>query len=256
MDHVDLVHDGDRAGPLVLLRHGESTANAADVFAGWQDVPLTPRGEREAAAAGRSLVAHGLAPDVVHTSLLGRAVRTAELALDAAGLRGVPVRRTWRLNERHYGTLQGRPRAAVRAEVGDDLLQHWRRSYTGAPPPLPAGDPRAAHRDPRYRSVDPADLPTRESLADVRARLTPYWRDSVVPDLVAGRCVLLVSHGNALRALRMHLDGLGVDRVPAADVPTGVPVQVDLDAGCLPLVTGQHWPPLAPERETQGAGRS
>lgn len=183
-------------------------------------------------------------------------MRTAELALAAADLGPVPVRRTWRLNERHYGTLQGRPRAAVRSEVGEDLLHHWRRSYTGAPPPLPPGDPRAAHRDPRYRSIDLEDLPARESIADVRARLIPYWRDAVVPDLVAGRCVLLVSHGNALRALRMHLDGLGADRVPTSDIPTGTPVRVDLDAGCLPLVTGEHWLPLAPDRETQGAGRA
>ena len=246
-------HDGfppplDRGRPtpgtLVLLRHGETTANAADSFSGWLDVPLSERGEREAAAAGGLLADHGLVPAAVHASVLSRAVRTAEIALAVLGRRWVPVRQTWRLNERHYGVLQGRSRTEVCDDVGEEQLTRWRRSYTAAPPPLPPGDPTHPARDRRYRSCDPAELPATESLADVRRRLVPYWREAIAPDLHAGRCTLVVAHGNSLRALRMHLEGLGPDRVPIEEIPTGLPVRFDLDADCLPLVPGGTplWP--------------
>jgi 2,3-bisphosphoglycerate-dependent phosphoglycerate mutase len=223
---------------LVLLRHGESTANAENIFSGWLDVPLSARGKCEAALSGALLAEHGLVPDVVHTSVLSRAFRTADLVLAVLDRRWVPVRRSWRLNERHYGLLQGRTREAVRVEVGEEILSRWRRSYECAPPPLPAGDPSHPRHDPRYRSCDEAALPSTESLADVRHRLVPYWREAIAPDLHAGRCTLVVAHGNSLRALIMHLEGLAPDRVPASEIPTGVPLRYDLDMNCLPLVPG------------------
>lgn len=218
---------------LVLLRHGESLANASGVFSGWRDDPLTDQGEQEAAAAGQMLAEQQLLPDVVHTSVLNRTIRTAELVLAAMGRSWIPVHRSWRLNERHYGALQGRNKAQLKAEVGDDAFTRWRRTFTGTPPPL-EDDHAEAARDPRYAHLPPDLLPTTESLADVVARLLPYWYDNLVPDLRAGHTSLVVGHGNSLRALIMHLDDLTREQVEDLNMPTGIPLVYDLD---------QHWKP-------------
>lgn len=220
---------------LVLLRHGQSTANAEDTFGGWLDVPLTERGRQEARTAGKLLAAHDLLPGVVHTSLLHRAIDTAGLALSVLGLEHCPARRSWRLNERHYGLLQGRSRKAVRVEFGDEKYRLWRRSYDIAPPP---GEPAFAGG------------PRTEALSDVRARVAPYWTDSLAPDVLAGRVTLVVAHGNSLRALCMELDGLGADEVSGLNVPTGVPLRYDFDDDLRPLVRGGSY--LDPERAAAG----
>jgi 2,3-bisphosphoglycerate-dependent phosphoglycerate mutase len=213
---------------LVLLRHGQSTWNEQNLFTGWTDVDLTPRGEAEAAEAGELLAAEaGIDLRVVHTSLLTRAIRTADIALHAAHLSWLPVRRHWRLNERHYGALQGLNKKETAEQHGTELLNAWRRGYATPPPPLPAGDDRLATGDPRYRDV-PADvLPATECLADVVARTVPYWEDAIVPDLLAegprGGAVLVVAHGNSLRALRKHLEGIDDDTIVGLEVPTGIP---------------------------------
>ncbi|GAB2965271.1 2,3-bisphosphoglycerate-dependent phosphoglycerate mutase [Amycolatopsis acidiphila] len=231
---------------LVLLRHGQSTANADDTFAGWLDVPLTERGRWEARNAGKLLAGHGLLPDVVHTSLLHRAIDTAELVLSALGRENCPVRRSRRLNERHYGLLQGRSRKAVRAEFGDEAYRLWRRSYDVAPPP---GEP-ATPGGPRT-----------EALSDVRARVAPYWAGRLAPDVRAGRVTLVVAHGNSLRALCMLLDGLGPDEVSRLNVPTGVPLRYDFDDELEPVPRGGTYldPDLAAagvaEVLAQGGGR-
>jgi 2,3-bisphosphoglycerate-dependent phosphoglycerate mutase len=213
---------------LVLLRHGQSTWNAANLFTGWVDVDLTATGEEEAATAGRLLAREpGLDLATVHTSLLTRAVRTAEIALHEAGRSWLPVRRHWRLNERHYGALQGLDKKAVRAEHGDEQLQAWRRGYDTPPPPLPPGDDRHPAADPRYRDVPAEALPATECLADVVRRVIPYWQDVVVPDLLThgarGGAVLIVAHGNSLRALRKHLDGISEADIVGLEIPTGFP---------------------------------
>jgi len=236
---------------LLLLRHGQSEANSADSYSGWLDVPLSARGRREAVRAGELLLEHGLLPDVVHTSLLSRAIDTADLTLAALRRPRVLTRRSWRLNERHYGTLQGRSRAAVRAEVGDELFDRWRRSYDAAPPPLPAEDPTAAWRDPRYASQPAAVLPATEALCDVRARVLPYWRDVIAADLRADRLPLVVAHGNSLRALIMHLDDLTPEEIRSVNVPTGVPLRYDLDARLRPRVRGGTY--LDPQAAAAGA---
>ncbi len=214
---------------LILLRHGESDWNLKNLFTGWVDVDLTATGVAEGGRAGQLLVEHGLLPDVLHTSLLRRAIRTAQLALDVADRQWIPVRRSWRLNERHYGALQGKDKAAVRAEFGDEQFMLWRRSYDVPPPELAADDPYSQVGDPRY-----ADLlestPRTECLADVVARMLPYWYDAIVPDLRTGKTVLIVAHGNSLRALIKHLDGLSDDAVVSLNVPTGIPLRYELDA--------------------------
>jgi len=219
---------------LVLLRHGQSTWNAANLFTGWHDVELTPRGEAEATAAGALLAGEdGLDLRVVHTSLLTRAIRTADLALAAAGRSWLPVRRHWRLNERHYGALQGLDKKEVAATYGTDQLHGWRRGYATPPPALPDGDPRHPSGDPRYRDVPTEVLPSTECLADVVARAVPYWEDAIVPDLLAtsarAGAVLVVAHGNSLRALRKHLEGIGDDEITALEIPTGIPFRYRLD---------------------------
>lgn len=231
------------AGPpgtrvLLLLRHGESTANARDVFGGWLDYPLTARGRTQASDAGRLIRAAGLTPAAVHTSLLTRAVDTAEAVLAEASSPAQTVSRSWRLNERHYGALQGRSRVAVRAEFGDESFGRWRRSYEAVPPPIGDGDPTHPRRDPRYAEVPSEDLPTTESLADVRARLLPYWRNSIAADLAACRVTLVVAHGNSLRALCMILDDLSPEQVRSLHIPTGVALRYDLDEALVPRVPG------------------
>jgi 2,3-bisphosphoglycerate-dependent phosphoglycerate mutase len=219
---------------LVLLRHGQSLWNAENLFTGWYDVDLTDQGEEEARAAGRLLAAESrLDLRVVHTSLLTRAVRTAQLTLETADRVWLPARRHWRLNERHYGALQGLNKKETAARYGDTQVKEWRRSYATPPPPVERGEPHDPAGDPRYRDV-PADvLPLTECLADVVARAVPYWADAIVPDLLAegarGGTVLVVAHGNSLRALRKHIEGIGDDAIVDLEIPTGIPYRYVFD---------------------------
>ncbi len=213
---------------LVLLRHGESEWNKKNLFTGWVDVGLSATGEDEARRGGELLAEQRLLPDVVHTSLLRRAIRTCEITLEVADRQWIPVRRSWRLNERHYGALQGKDKAAVRNEFGDEQFMLWRRSYDIPPPPLADDDEHSQVGDPRYADLLEA-VPRSECLANVLDRLLPYWYDALVPDLRGGLNVLVVAHGNSLRALIKHLDGLSDDAVVALNVPTGIPLHYDLD---------------------------
>jgi 2,3-bisphosphoglycerate-dependent phosphoglycerate mutase len=220
---------------LVLLRHGQSQWNEKDLFTGWIDVDLTPRGEAEARAGGRAMAAAGVRPTIVHTSLLTRAIRTADLALEELGRLWVPVRRSWRLNERHYGDLQARNKAETRARYGEEQFLAWRRSYATPPPPLPDGDERSSRGDPRYAGLPPEVIPATECLADVVVRLLPWWQDAIGPDLLAGHVVLVAAHGNSLRALRKHLDGISDADIVALELPTGVPTVYELDRDLRPV---------------------
>jgi 2,3-bisphosphoglycerate-dependent phosphoglycerate mutase len=222
-------------GTLVLLRHGESEWNAKNLFTGWVDVPLSVRGEREAARCGELMSEAGLEPDVVHTSLLRRAISTAHLALDAADRHWIPVRRDWRLNERHYGALQGMNKAQIRAEYGDQQFALWRRSYGTRPPPIERGSAFSQDKDPRYAGVD---VPTTECLADVVARMMPYWESFIVPELRAGCTVLVSAHGNSLRALVKHLDGIDDQTIAGVNIPTGIPLRYDFDDQLRPVTAG------------------
>lgn len=223
---------------LLLLRHGESEWNAKNLFTGWADVDLSPCGEDQARTAGRLLGEAGALPTVAHTSVLTRAVRTTGLALEAAGRGWVPVARHWRLNERHYGALQGREKRAVRREYGEQRFRQWRRSYDAAPP-ADAGDVAAVAGDPRY--IGAAREIRTESLADVIARLLPYWYDALVPDLRAGHTVLVVAHSNSLRALAAHLDRLSPAEVLELNIPTGIPLRYDLGADLRPIERGGRY---------------
>ena len=228
-------------GTLVLLRHGESEWNKANLFTGWVDVALSENGRAEAARGGELLVEHGLLPDVAHTSVLKRAISTAELALAAADRQWIPVKRSWRLNERHYGALQGKDKAATLAEYGEEQFMTWRRSYDVPPPPIEAGSEYAQDGDARYLMLPPEVRPTTECLADVVVRMLPYWYDSIVPDLRAGATVLVAAHGNSLRALVKHLDGMGEDEVVGLNIPTGVPLRYDLDEDLRPVRPGGEY---------------
>lgn len=220
---------------LVLLRHGESTWNQENLFTGWTDVPLSPRGIEEARAAGRLMREEGLAFDIVFTSLLARAIRTAELALEEMGLSWLPVERSWRLNERHYGALQGLNKKELAARYGSDQVFRWRRSYDEPPPPLAPDDPRHPRHDPRYRFLPPEVLPATECLKDVVARMLPYWQDAIGPRLLEGKRVLVVAHGNSLRALVKHLDAIPDDAIAELNIPTGIPLLYQLDADLRPI---------------------
>jgi 2,3-bisphosphoglycerate-dependent phosphoglycerate mutase len=225
---------------LILLRHGESEWNKKNLFTGWVDVDLSAAGEAEGRRGGELLAEHELAPDVMHTSLLRRAIRTGQIALDVVDRLWIPVRRTWRLNERHYGALQGKDKAQVRAEFGDEQFMLWRRSYDVPPPPLPDDDKFSQAGDPRYADLLDA-LPRSECLKDVLARVLPYWYDAIVPDLRIGRTVLLAAHGNSLRALIKYLDGLSDEEVVTLNVPTGIPLRYELDAATLrPTGRGEY----------------
>jgi 2,3-bisphosphoglycerate-dependent phosphoglycerate mutase len=237
---------------LLLLRHGESTANADDVFGGWLDYPLTNRGRDQAAAAGRLIRDAGLTPAALHTSLLTRAIDTAKIAVAEIHSDGLPAQRSWRLNERHYGVLQGRQRAAVRREFGSELFGDWRRSYHLAPPAIDPDDPTHPRHDARYAALPPNELPASESLAAVRRRLMPYWQDAIAADVARRRTTLVVAHGNSLRALCMILDGLTPERVRTLYIPTGVPLRYDLDDALTPVVPGGVY--LDPERANAGIG--
>ena len=226
---------------LVLLRHGESEWNQKNLFTGWVDVGLTTKGEAEARRGGELLVQQDLLPDVVHTSVLRRAIRTAEITLDVADRLWLPVRRSWRLNERHYGALQGKDKAQVRAEYGDEQFMRWRRSYSTPPPEIDPQDPWSQDADVKYFVLPPELRPRTECLADVVVRMLPYWYDAIVPDLLAGHTTLVVAHGNSLRALVKHLDGMAEDDVVNLNVPTGIPLAYELGHDLRPIVTGGRY---------------
>ncbi|MGH3493186.1 MAG: phosphoglyceromutase [Sciscionella sp.] len=223
---------------LVLLRHGESEWNAEDRFTGWVDIPLTAAGRAEATRAGDLLAAHELLPDVVHTSVLRRAITTADTALDTIGRAWIPVHRSWRLNERHYGALQGKDKQQTLRTYGEQQFMAWRRSYAEPPPPIDDSDEFSQVGDQRYRALPPELLPRTECLADVVARALPYWYDAIVPDLRDGKTVLVVAHGNSIRALVKHLDQLSDEDVVGLNIPTGMPLRYDLDLQMRPQPTG------------------
>jgi len=225
---------------LVLLRHGESEWNAKNLFTGWVDVALSDKGRAEAARGGTLIRDAGVLPDVVHTSVLRRAITTAHLSLDAADRHWIPVRRSWRLNERHYGALQGKDKKQTLAEFGEEQFMLWRRSYDTPPPPLDDDSEFSQAADPRYADLGPA-APRTECLADVVARLVPYWQTAIVPDLREGRTVLVAAHGNSLRALVKHLDGIDDATIAGLNIPTGIPLVYRLDADLRPTRAGGEY---------------
>ncbi|GAA4719014.1 phosphoglyceromutase [Isoptericola chiayiensis] len=215
---------------LVLLRHGESEWNAKNLFTGWVDVPLSEKGTEEAKRGGALLTEAGVSPDVLHTSLLRRAITTANLALDAADLHWIPVKRSWRLNERHYGDLQGKDKKQVRDQYGEEQFMLWRRSYDVPPPEIELGSEYSQDADPRYAGEP---IPRSEALKQVLDRALPYWESEIVPDLKAGRTVLVAAHGNSLRALVKHLDGVDDETIAGLNIPTGIPLVYELDEETL-----------------------
>jgi 2,3-bisphosphoglycerate-dependent phosphoglycerate mutase len=217
-------------GTLVLLRHGQSQWNLENRFTGWWDVDLSEQGEREARAAGTYLDEAGVAVDKAFTSVLTRAVRTLDLALEEMGRLWVPVLRHWRLNERHYGGLTGLDKAETKAKYGEDLFMKWRRSYATPPPPMPADHEYDVRDDPRYSRLAPDVVPVTECLADVVVRMLPYWYDAIAPDVLDGRTVLVAAHGNSLRALIKHLDRISDAEITELEIPTGVPIVYEFDA--------------------------
>jgi len=223
---------------LILIRHGESEWNDKGLFTGWVDARLSERGRTEAARAGQQLTDAGLRPDVVHTSVLSRAIETANIALEVADLGWLPVHRSWRLNERHYGALQGKDKAQTRQQYGDEQFMIWRRSYDVPPPPLPDDDPLSQAADPRYAVLPDELLPRTECLRDVLLRMLPYWYDAVIPDLAAGRTTLVVAHGNSLRALVKHLDGISDAEIADLNIPTGLPLVYEMDHRFRPVQAG------------------
>jgi 2,3-bisphosphoglycerate-dependent phosphoglycerate mutase len=238
-------------GTLVLLRHGESEWNAKNLFTGWVDVDLNSKGEAEARRGGDLLKENGLLPDVVHTSVLRRAIRTGEIALDAADRQWIPVRRSWRLNERHYGALQGKDKKQTLETYGEEQFMLWRRSYDTPPPPIADGDEWSQADDPRYATLPPELKPRTECLKDVLDRALPYWYDAIVPDLLAMRTVLVAAHGNSLRALVKHLDGISDEAIAKLNIPTGIPLRYDLDENMRPTVVGGAY--LDPEAAEEAA---
>lgn len=230
---------------LILLRHGESEWNALNLFTGWVDVRLSTKGEAEAARGGKLLAERGLLPDVVHTSLLRRAIHTSQLALDACDRHWIPVQRSWRLNERHYGALQGKDKAQTLAEYGEEQFMLWRRSYDTPPPTIEKGSEFSQDADARYADLG-SELPMTECLKDVVDRMIPYWSQSIVPNLKAGKTVLVTAHGNSLRALVKHLDGISDADIAGLNIPTGIPLLYELSADMKPVKQGgEYLDPLA-----------
>jgi 2,3-bisphosphoglycerate-dependent phosphoglycerate mutase len=225
-------------GTLILLRHGDSEWNAKNLFTGWVDVDLSAKGEAEARRGGEQLRDAGLLPDVLHTSLLRRAIRTAQIALDVADRHWIPVRRSWRLNERHYGALQGKDKKQTLEAYGEEQFMLWRRSYDVPPPPLDDDAELSQFHDPRYADLPPELRPRTECLKDVLHRALPYWYDAIVPELRDGKTVLVVAHGNSLRAIVKHLDGISDEAIAALNIPTGMPLRYDLDDDMRPVTTG------------------
>ncbi len=220
---------------LVLLRHGESTWNLENRFTGWTDVDLSPKGVLEATAAARLLKQEGFVFDVAHTSYLRRAIRTLWITLEGMDLMLIPVRKSWRLNERHYGALQGLNKAETAKKFGEEQVKIWRRAYATPPPPLTPDDERHPGREPRYAQLTKDLLPLTESLKDTVARFLPYWHDAIVPDLRDGKRVLIAAHGNSLRALVKHLDGVSDDEIVGLNIPTGIPLLYELDDDLRPI---------------------
>jgi 2,3-bisphosphoglycerate-dependent phosphoglycerate mutase len=229
---------------LILLRHGESEWNAKNLFTGWVDVRLSAKGEQEAKRGGELLKDRGLLPDLVHTSVLRRAIATANLALDACDRHWIPVRRSWRLNERHYGALQGKDKAQTLATYGEEQFKLWRRSYDVPPPAISDEDPYSQAQDARYSDLG-NEMPKSECLKDVVARMLPYWESAIVPDLRAGATVLVAAHGNSLRALVKHLDGISDSEIAELNIPTGIPLHYVLDANLKPTKAGEYLDPAA-----------
>jgi 2,3-bisphosphoglycerate-dependent phosphoglycerate mutase len=240
---------------LILLRHGQSTWNQENLFTGWTDVGLTAQGEGEARASGRLLLDEGLRPGILHTSVLVRAIRTAEIALEEMELQFLPVRRSWRLNERHYGALQGLDKKETAAIHGAEQVLLWRRSYDIPPPALEPSDERHPGHDPRYATLAPDLLPATECLADVVVRMLPYWHDVIVPDLRHGMTPLVVAHGNSIRALVKHLDGIGDEEIIDVNIPTGVPLVYELDADLRPVASRYLGDPDAAQAAADAVAR-
>ncbi|MGO2660572.1 phosphoglyceromutase [Mycetocola reblochoni] len=234
---------------LILLRHGNSDWNQKNLFTGWVDVRLSEQGVGEAANAGTLLAESGLTPDILYTSLLSRAIQTADIALDTADRLWIPVKRSWRLNERHYGALQGKDKAQTLAEYGPEQFQTWRRSFDVPPPPIAPDDQYAQTDDPRYADID-GELPATEALKNVIDRLLPYWESEIVPDLRSGKTVLVTAHGNSLRALVKHLDGISDDEIAGLNIPTGIPLVYRLDENLSPIAPAEY---LDPEAAAAGA---
>jgi 2,3-bisphosphoglycerate-dependent phosphoglycerate mutase len=237
------------AATLILLRHGESEWNALNLFTGWVDVDLTDKGRAEAARSGELLAEQGVLPDVLYTSLLRRAISTAHFALDKADRLWIPVHRHWRLNERHYGALQGLDKAATKEKYGEDQFMAWRRSYDIPPPPIEPGSKYSQDGDPRYADIGGG--PLTECLADVVERFVPYYTETIVRDLKAGKTVLIAAHGNSLRALVKYLDGMSDDDVVGLNIPTGIPLLYELDENLRPTVPGGKY--LDPDAAAAGA---
>ena len=236
---------------LILLRHGESEWNAKNLFTGWVDVDLTEKGRAEAVRGGELMKDAGLLPDVVHTSLQRRAITTAGLALDAADRHWIPVRRSWRLNERHYGALQGKDKKQTLEQYGEEQFMLWRRSFDTPPPPLDDADEYSQVGDPRYADLGD-EMPRTECLKDVIGRLLPYWDAGIVPDLRAGQTVLIAAHGNSLRAIVKHLDKISDSDIAGLNIPTGMPLLYELDEQTLsPTVPGGRY--LDPEAAAAAA---
>jgi len=227
-----------RPGRLVLLRHGQSDWNLKNLFTGWTDVDLTEQGRKEAMLAGQTLKEQGFEFDIAFTSVLTRAIRTLWIVLSEMNLMWIPVERSWRLNERHYGALQGLDKAETAARHGADQVKIWRRSYDIPPPPLERDDPRHPCHDPRYRKLDPAELPATESLKTTLERVEPYWQSRIAPALRAGDNVLVAAHGNSLRALAKMLEGISEKDIVEFNIPTGVPRAYELDADLKPIRAG------------------
>jgi 2,3-bisphosphoglycerate-dependent phosphoglycerate mutase len=235
---------------VILLRHGNSLWNQANLFTGWVDVELSDQGRKEAKRAGELLAASGLKPDLLYTSLLKRAIDTAHIALSAAGRSYIDVKRDWRLNERHYGALQGKDKAQTLAEYGPEQFQIWRRSFDVPPPPIDDNDQYSQAHDERYAALG-AKLPKTECLKDVLDRMLPLWNGEIVADLKSGKTVLITAHGNSLRALVKHLDGVSDDAIAELNIPTGIPLVYRLDANFKPLVKGGEY--LDPDAAAAGS---
>lgn len=235
---------------LILLRHGQSTWNEKNLFTGWVDVPLTEKGRGEATRGGELIAEHDVLPDILYTSRLKRATVTADLALEAADRTWIDVKRDWRLNERHYGALQGRNKAETLEKYGEEQFMEWRRSYDTPPPPLDDDSEFSQAGDPRYAGLGD-DLPRTECLKDVLERFLPYWEKDIVPDIKEGKTVLITAHGNSLRALVKHLDDISDEDIPGLNIPTGIPLVYDLDEDMKPIKAGGTY--LDPEAAAEAA---
>jgi len=225
---------------LILLRHGESEWTAKNLFTGWVDVRLSASGEEEAKRGGVLLAERGLLPDLVHTSLLRRAIHTSQLALDACDRHWIPVSRSWRLNERHYGALQGKDKKETLAAYGEEQFQLWRRSFDVPPPPIEDGSEFSQAKDPRYAGLG-SDLPKTECLKDVVTRMLPYWHENIAPDLLSGKTVLVTAHGNSVRALGKHLDAISDAEIAGVNIPTGIPLYYELNNDLKPVKSGGEY---------------